>query len=225
MSPRTESSMPWAAMTHDQTILCLHARRLAIKHARFMSTTIGARKACSESGSHEASQGEAARWSGASRVTKDFAARPTRSRWSEYDASEARSVHRESLWNPKRERAGLANSPRCQSPLAPSFPASCRRPMRSQSGGRGEPHDALLTCHDAPTSGNLLARCASLNGRLRSAQMTGLVRSSTPALARADRPDPNVCTPCVELFSLGLGPERSRRGLGHRATADGALAT
>lgn len=114
----------------------------------------------------------------------DFTARPTRSRWSGYDASEARSMHRESLWDPKRERAGLANSPRCQSPLAPSFPASCRRgPMQSQTRGRGESHDALLTCHDAPTSGTLLARRASPNGGLRSARMAGLVRSSTKAMA------------------------------------------
>ena len=148
-------------------------------------------------------QGEAARWSGASRVTKSFTARPTRSRWSEHDASEARSMHRESLWDPKGERAGLAIPPRCQSPLAPSLPASCRRPTQSQARGRGRSHDALLTCHDAPTSGNLLARRASLPRGLTSARMTGLARSRTQALASAYSPKPNAYTPCGEQHDSG----------------------
>lgn len=56
----------------------------------------------------------------------------------------------------------------------PSQPVAAR-PMQSQFRGRGKSDDALLTCHDAPTSGNLLARRASLNGGLRSARTTGVV--------------------------------------------------
>lgn len=63
-----------------------------------------------------------------------------------YDASEAKSVHRESLWDPKRERAGLAISPRCQSPLAAPLPPPSQLPQAHANlgtRGRGESHDAL----------------------------------------------------------------------------------
>lgn len=146
-----------------------------------------------------ARQAEPARWSRASRVTKNFTARPTRSRWSGYDASEARSVHRESLWDPKRERAGLAISPRRQSPLTPSLPASCRRPMRSYAPGAGRisrcPRNMPRCTDDAWQS--VSSSRQPLRGGLRSARITGLVRSSTQAPASTLRPSPNVCTPCV----------------------------
>lgn len=189
-------------------------------HARFMSTTTETSKALPESGSRGAWPGEAARWSGASRVTKNFTARPTRLGWSGYDASEARSVHRESLWNPKRERAGLAISPRVSHrwprPSQPVAAGPCN--PRPRPRGRGEPHDALLTCHDAPTSGNVLAS-SSRQPQWRPKVCTddwSRVKQGTQAPARTDRPNPNVCTPCVELLGSGTGSRTTQTKTGPR---------
>lgn len=157
--------MRWAAVALDRAIHCVQPRPLATKpcprHAddnRVLPRHVQSQGALG--------RGKVARHVGAVQTEGQRASRRGRpGRRSGYDASEAKSVHRESLWNPKRERAGLAISPRGQSPLAPSLPASCRRPLQSEARGRSESHDALSTCHDPPTSGNLLARRASLNGR------------------------------------------------------------
>lgn len=161
-------------------------------------------------------------------MTKNFAARPTRLGWSGYDASEARSVHRESLWNPKRERAGLAISPRVSHRWPPPSQPVAAGPCnpRPRPRGRGEPHDALLTCHDAPMSGNVLARRASLNGGLRSARTTGPVSSKAPRRwpgqpGRTPMSVRHVLNPLVP----GRSPERRRRRLSHGARARGALAS
>lgn len=70
-------------------------------------------------------------------MTKNFTALPTKSRWSGYDASEAISVHRESLWNPKRERAGLGHLAKVSVTARPLPPSQSRRPMQSPAWGGG----------------------------------------------------------------------------------------
>lgn len=167
-------------------------------------------------------QGEAARWSGASRVTKNSTARPTRLRWSGYDASEARSVHRESLWNPKRERAGLAISPRCQSPLAPSLPASCRRAMQSQAQAPGAGRTSRCPL-DMPRCTNVWQSASSS----RQPQWRPEVYTDDwSRVKQAPRPWPGQPgrTPMSVRHVLnhlvpGRGPERRRRRLGHGAKA------
>lgn len=78
-------------------------------------------------------------------------------------------------------------------PLPPSQlpPGPC-----NPSSGGGANLTMPSTATDAPTSGNLLVRRASLSDALSSARTTGLVRSSTQVLTRAARPNPNLHAMC-----------------------------
>lgn len=121
--------MRWAIVAHARTLPRPHASRLATKACLLHvddNVYLEARLEPADQGRDMARRRAAAVQVG---VTKNPMVLPTRSLWSGYDASEADSMHRESLWNQKRKRAGLAIPPRWHCP--PPLPrAACPMQIR-----------------------------------------------------------------------------------------------
>lgn len=125
---------------------------------------------------------------------KDFTAAPTRWRWSGYDASEARSVYRESLWNTKGERASTGHLAKVSvTARHPPSPASCAGHAFPGVGGGRISRWPL----DMPRCTNVWQSASSSCQPLWRPEVC---TTNDPVWCRqGSHADPNTWTPCVGL--------------------------
>lgn len=195
--------MRWAAVAPGRTIHCVQPRPLATKACPLhVDDNRNLERHVQSQGALE--RGKVARHAGAVQAEGQRIPRRGRpGRWSGYDASEAKSVHRESLWNPKRE-SGRPGHLAKRSVTARPLPSS---QLPKAPAVRGPGPERISRCPlDMPRCANVWQSASSsrqpewaargLHGR----PVTHEAGADAPA--RAARQNPNGCMPCVEPLWL-----------------------